>query len=491
MSKIKIYFLVVIIAMSLGAVAFAQETTATTATDNVAEAEQMATLDETVTAAQFGVSEPTLLPNSPFYFLKNWSRAIQSAVTFNPVKKAELKLKFATEKLLEAEKLAKTEPTNVNAIKKALDNYQAETAKLNTAVSSIKELAENNPKVNALAEKLVEKGVKQQKVLNKIEKEIAPEAYTALTEAKDEAASTMAQTVTKLGGSSRILADALLKELQIKDGSEFKTFQTLQVLKTIEAKAPEAAKAALAQVQERAVTQIQTELKAMSPEKQARLSEYIKQLGGNEVRQMEIIEETTATAPKEIKAELEKAKDIIWAKTAQKLNDFEEKNATGAKEILINPVNEEKIADKTRSITEQMTKVEKMISGLTSSSQAGGAVPSLIENAKQGLEAAQKALNENNIGEAFGRVNAAYQNAVNAQKTQQRQELKIEQKELPPTTGGAGKPVPMPANTSSKPGVVQPQLPQLKQVEVQVETESGGSGGLQGAGTIEIPVKQP
>ncbi|MEK7482635.1 MAG: DUF5667 domain-containing protein [Patescibacteria group bacterium] len=484
---------VAVLYLAATGIVFAQEAVAPTGAENSAAAEQMVALDETVTAAQLGVSEPTLLPNSPFYFLKNWSRAIQSAVTFNPVKKAELRLKFTNEKLVEAKKIAETSPTNTQAIKKALDNYQAETVKLNSAANAIKETVQNNPKISALIEKLVEKGVKQQKILNKIEKNITPEAYSALTEAKNEAASTMTANVTKLGDSPRILADSLNRELETKDGSEFKAFQTIEIMKIMEAKAPEAAKEALIQARQNAVSQIQAELKAMPVQVKNLLPEYIKQLGGNEVRQMEIIRETTATAPREIKAELEKAKDIMWAKTAQKLNDMEQGNATGAKELFINPVNEAKIADTARSIAEQMTKVEKMISNLAPSPESGGAVPSLTENAKKKLEEAKKALSENKIGEAFGQVNAAYQNALTAQKTQQRQEFKIEQEKIDqnPDRPVTNKPeINKPAKVNPQ-QPVKPQLPQLKQVEVQVETESGGAGGLQGEGTINIPVKQP
>jgi len=40
-------------------------------------------LDEDIQPEDLEVSEPRLLPDSPFYFLKNWVRGIQSAFTFN------------------------------------------------------------------------------------------------------------------------------------------------------------------------------------------------------------------------------------------------------------------------------------------------------------------------------------------------------------------------------------------------------------------------
>ena len=58
---------------------FAQETGSETA---AAEANQIANADENISADTLGVEEPTLLPNNPFYFIKNWGRSIKSVFTF-------------------------------------------------------------------------------------------------------------------------------------------------------------------------------------------------------------------------------------------------------------------------------------------------------------------------------------------------------------------------------------------------------------------------
>ena len=48
-----------------------------------------------------GVEEPRILPGNPLYFFKGFARAVQSVTTFSPEKKAELKLRFANEKIIE------------------------------------------------------------------------------------------------------------------------------------------------------------------------------------------------------------------------------------------------------------------------------------------------------------------------------------------------------------------------------------------------------
>jgi hypothetical protein len=110
------------IGLSFGFFALAQE-------EPLAEIDitQEINLDENIEAQDLGVKEPRILPGSPFYFLKDFGRGIRSFFTFNPVKKAELRLRFANEKLIEAKKLAVRRP---QALPQALKNYRAETERL-------------------------------------------------------------------------------------------------------------------------------------------------------------------------------------------------------------------------------------------------------------------------------------------------------------------------------------------------------------------------
>lgn len=64
-----------------------------------------------------------ILPNNPFYFVKEVGRNIQSFLTFNPTKKAELSLEFAEERLKEIEALAEKDPENTD-FDKYLEKYQ-------------------------------------------------------------------------------------------------------------------------------------------------------------------------------------------------------------------------------------------------------------------------------------------------------------------------------------------------------------------------------
>ena len=101
MSKIKLSLLLTIICLGLttSMVAFAQEDS--TIGTYEGEIIQEVLIDESVSAEGLGVKEPTLLPDSPFYFLKNWGRGIRSFFTIGKVKKAELESRYANERLIE------------------------------------------------------------------------------------------------------------------------------------------------------------------------------------------------------------------------------------------------------------------------------------------------------------------------------------------------------------------------------------------------------
>ena len=120
-------------------------------------------LQAQIVAESLGVKSVGLLPTSPIYFLKEAGRGIQSFFTFNPVQKAELKLKVADEKLVEAKAVSENDPQNETAIKKAFDNYQGQVIDLNKNLESLK-TSSQNPNVQTLFQKVAERSVEHQQI---------------------------------------------------------------------------------------------------------------------------------------------------------------------------------------------------------------------------------------------------------------------------------------------------------------------------------------
>ncbi|MFA5072273.1 MAG: DUF5667 domain-containing protein, partial [Candidatus Pacearchaeota archaeon] len=117
--------------------------------------------EATITAEDLNVSEPTVLPTNPFYFLKEFGREIQMLITLDPTKKAEIKLKIASEKLLEADRLSGSKED----LEKALSNYTNSLNSLREYASTLKQDSESS---NTFLKKITIQTFNQQKLLDQI-----------------------------------------------------------------------------------------------------------------------------------------------------------------------------------------------------------------------------------------------------------------------------------------------------------------------------------
>jgi len=272
----------VLVVLGVAAVASAQEALTPDATQTV-------NLDEDVQPTDLGISEPKLLPDSPFYFLKNWARDIQQVLTFDPVKKAELRLKFANEKLMEVKEITqKTE--NPEIIQKAAENYQQEIEKIKNQVEKIKEKAKENSKVESFLDKFINQQVLHQKLLQKLENEVPSQSLEKIKEVRESQLEDFCDVMLKLEDQKEKITEKLDKVLKEQKGSQFKNFKNLEVLKNLEEKVPEEAKGAIQKAEENAIIRLQGDLEKMSPEDQEKFKDYIEKISGEKEKQLEILE---------------------------------------------------------------------------------------------------------------------------------------------------------------------------------------------------------
>jgi len=255
------------------------------------EAEEMADLDEDISPEDLGVSDSTILPNSPFYFLKNWGRGVRSFFTFGAVKKAELKLRFANERLIEVRKMA-FENVAEGEILDALDNYNEELERIR--LERIREWAEErmdseDPKVDHFLEKFVDGSLKQQKLLDKIESKLSIGAYEKVERARERALENFASTSLKMMNEEKL--GERLEEATEEEGSQLKHIKNLEVLMRIEEKVPEQAKEAIRKAQENTLRRLKGNLEAIPESEKPILEKYLDKVGGNAVRQLEIVSE--------------------------------------------------------------------------------------------------------------------------------------------------------------------------------------------------------
>ncbi len=281
-------------------------------------------LDETITADDLGITEPTLLPDSPFYFLKDWGRGIQSFFTFDKVKKAELKMKFANEKLIEVKKLIE-ENKDPKIIGKGLKKYEEEIDKIEKTAEKIKDKASNNPNLDKFSDKFIKQQVLQEKILQKLETQVPPEVFEKIKEAREKHLEKFGEVMTKLEEQDKI-PEKLEKNLEELKGSKFKNFKNLEILKNLEEKVPEEAKEAIQKAQENALKRLKGDLEKMSSEDQEKFKDYIDKISGNKEKQLEVLENLKSEIQKlpetqktiKLKEKLEEGKIKVLEKLQQK-----------------------------------------------------------------------------------------------------------------------------------------------------------------------------
>ncbi len=209
MNNSKIFFLSLILFLSLGFTVSAQE---------------VANPSPDVQPQDLEVGTPKILPDNPFYFLKNWAREVQSIFTFDPVKKAELKMKIASEKLMEVKKLVEKNK-NQKTIEQGIDNYQKGMEELKTAAEKIKEKAEENPQVGKFLDKFIQQQTLHQQILEKLETQVSPQAIEKIKEASANHLEKFGEVMNKLESKEKIQekleqnlekASPAIKEIMIK-----------------------------------------------------------------------------------------------------------------------------------------------------------------------------------------------------------------------------------------------------------------------------------
>ena len=298
MTSLKIFLLSLALLFVFGMVLAQEETPPTEATEEITKtAVAEVYLDEDIQPEDLEVREPRLLPDSPFYFLKNWGRGIQDFFTFNPVAKAELKIKFANEKLMEAKKIVK-KTKDPEMIKKATENYQEEMEKVKEQVEKIKEKAKDNPKVESFLDKFIHQQTLHQKLLQRLETQVPLEAFEKIKEARERHLERFKDVMLKLEDRKEKITEKLDGILEKQKGSKYKNFKNLEMLLELEEKVPEEAKEAIKKAQENTLKRLQGDLEKMGPEDQERFKEYLERISGEKETQMEILENLKEELPK-------------------------------------------------------------------------------------------------------------------------------------------------------------------------------------------------
>ncbi len=287
-------------------------------------------IDENIQAQDLGVKDPKILPGDFFYFLKSFSRGVQSFFTFGTLKNAELQMKFASERILEARKLAEEGKTDLaqKTLEKQLENLQK--------AEKIIEKKKGDPKTETVLEKLAAKTVKHQKVMDGIGRITPIEGLPAINEIKEKVIENYISAEDPVK-----IEERLKKVVKEESGSDFKEMKNLQVLQRIKDLVPEEAKPAIEKVIENQINTFKENFSALPAEKQEKIENYISEIGGNKVQALEVL---SRIKKEELRKESREKLEIANEKLIEKISEELE----AAKEAGLPEVSQE-IFDKLKS----------------------------------------------------------------------------------------------------------------------------------------------
>lgn len=288
-------------------------------------AENMIEEDEEITNEDLGVGNQGILPGSPFYFLKNWRRGIQDFFTFNPVKKAELKLKFANEKMAEVKEMIRKERPEDEVIN-ALENANKELERMRERIE------EKGIESEELLEKIIESGLNHQKVIDRIEENF-PDVYERIEEARGNSIGSIMGSSLKIADGEKIREK--LEEKLEEGGSQLKHIKSLEVLMRVEEQVPEEAKEAIRKAQENILKRLKGDLESIPEEEKGILEEYMERVKCNESRCLEVISKIeNDSIPSGLRESLENAKEGMISRIRERLDNFDEEEVKGYLEHL-------------------------------------------------------------------------------------------------------------------------------------------------------------
>jgi len=293
-------------------------------TNNIAEpvvtTDENVILDETITAQDLGIAQPA----SGFSgFFQTLSQNIQYALTFDPVKKAELKLDNANKALLKAQQILKDNPDS-EAAKAQYDawmkKFEQRMTQVKARIQKFQDKAKDNPKVEQFLNKFTDKSFKQQRMMDYASGQLNDEEKAKLQAIRENSLKTFGEALNNLDQADKI-SERLEKITNQQKGSEFINLKSLEVLKNLETQVPAEAIMGIKNAQEKIMNRLNDALKAVGPNgRMKKFQEYSDESHSElpaKIKILEALQESPAT-PKDIK-------DSIPSLKNNRLKDLKEK----------------------------------------------------------------------------------------------------------------------------------------------------------------------
>ena len=357
-------------------------------------------ISEEITLADLGVEDPGVLPTNPFYFLKEFRRGITRLFTFNAVAKVDLELEISNEKAAEAKKVLEIHPDDSVAIVDALQNYKEAQERLRVRLESLRETSQN-PNVDKLLDKLVDRAVKHEKVFDRFSLKGNEEAERAVKAIKEEISGLVAAGAAKDDPAQ--FASKLEKSLVEVKGGDLKHVYSVEILDRYYERVPETLKPGFNRLREEFKEKLSEDIEEAleKTDDDEEIAEALRELPGDAERRSVIFEEIKQKA---------KAPVVLI------LDSVDKKLTEGTDNL-------EKAESQIKRAEELTVKLERLISA---ENFFPFSVRQRLEEARFKLKQARSSFEEKKYGEAFGQARSAEVLARNALRILEEEKPSVE-----------------------------------------------------------------
>ncbi|MBI5222120.1 MAG: hypothetical protein HY980_01320 [Candidatus Magasanikbacteria bacterium] len=295
-------------------------------------------LDQTVAVEDLGAKFASVLPGDFLHGFKRFGRAVAEALTFDPIKDAELKIQHANQELVEINQLIEEkgmENVEPEVLKDSLDYFNNKMASVKDVAGDLKAEAPRDVE-NFLVEQANQQ-IKQQKVWDEMAeqavemKQSNPELndaangiFTQVDNASNGSLENFGEILTNTVGEEkiqRILTDAV----EMQEGSDFRHLKSWEVLNELKDKVPETAKDAIRMAQENTVKYFEQSMKNIPLAIRAdKLKDYAKYMRGDESRHLEFLNDLKASpeVPDDVLQAIESVKEFTVRRFEDKIQTF-------------------------------------------------------------------------------------------------------------------------------------------------------------------------
>src|SRR3989338_9016559 len=340
--------------------------------------------------------EPGLTPTSPFYFLDrlgDWAKV--NILTFNSVRKTEIKIEITEERLAELNDVSQKAPSRTDILEKLEADVEAGA---NEANSGAEKLDSQNRNVSGLMEKFNNFSLKRQEVLEKVIERV-PEKVKEKIEKRFE---NIQEQIEKH-------REILLKQKEKGFISEEKLGSIIQKSLSRLKDQLEERKERLEEIEDEALKE---KLENIIEKKTEILEGGVLAVESRDDLK-DLRDKITETRKEAIKSILETRKELkMEAPTTEEALEKIHENKLDLKEEA------EKII---REVGEKISKTEEELSQLKEEGVSiTQNIDELLVRTKEHLKKAKAAFGESRFGEAFGQAAAALRNINNARRSVER-----------------------------------------------------------------------